>query len=105
MAMTELLISPAEGMARLPSGFFDKTIRLRANRLSDISPITNCKDLFHIEAPNNKIEEIQPLSELKSLNHLDLSFNHIYEARICKLKYLEFLNLSHNYIEYIDVIF
>ena len=70
-----------------------------SNQISDISFLTELKELASLNLSFNQISDFSCLAELKGLSSLDLSFNKISDISfLVKLKGLTNLNLRDNLI-------
>ncbi|MCL1903096.1 MAG: leucine-rich repeat protein [Oscillospiraceae bacterium] len=80
----------------------DTFVDLREKRLSDISNLSeryNAEDVQELILSSNKITDISPLSEFRNLKRLYLNKNQIVDiSPLAKLKNLEQLFLSNNKI-------
>ncbi|MCL1903824.1 MAG: leucine-rich repeat domain-containing protein [Oscillospiraceae bacterium] len=76
-----------------------KVLRLYNNQISDVSPLSELKDLTSLSLLDNQITDISPLSGLKNLEELDLHINQISDiSALSGLTKLKILSLNDNKI-------
>lgn len=65
--------------------------------ISNITALSQCAGLTHLDLSNNAIRDITPLASLTALKSLDLQSNAVIQAdAICSLPALQELNLANN---------
>ena len=87
-------VSPLEQLKNLTK------LRLGTNRkISDVSPLKALKNLTFLDIDSNRISDVSPLEQLKNLTWLDLDDNEISDVSPLKaLKNLTYLDLDGNRI-------
>ena len=76
-----------------------RSLELRHNLISDVSPLARLIQLDHINAEDNVISDLSPLSGLINLNGLHVHHNLISDLLpISRLINLRRLNISHNVV-------
>ncbi len=89
-----------EGLASLDNL---EILRLKDNRIGDISPVTGLTGIRELHLADNELIEIEGLEKLSSLQSLDLSNNHLISvAPLAELKRLDYLDLSGNQLRSVE---
>ncbi|MFC1764047.1 leucine-rich repeat domain-containing protein, partial [Planctomycetota bacterium] len=82
-----------------------KTLKLRANQISDLSPLSELVRLKRLELDENQLVEISALSELSQLEYLDFDNNQIVDiSPLANLTRLTMLVAHGNLIENISAL-
>ena len=89
-----------EGMSSLDNL---EILRLKGNRIGNISPVTGLTGIRELHLTDNELIEIEGMEKLSSLQSLDLSNNHLISVvPLAELERLDYLDLSGNQLRSVE---